>query len=343
MRLGTVRVLMTLRSFFQIAPAGLLGLAALLPALGGCPANSCFLEICNGANCRCSISSCADGAEYNTRKNRCQCSAGYFDIAGQCLDQGKANEYCGPGYGWAPTTKNRGKCVKLTCRPGDSLDERTGFCVPKEQVAQQTGVQIGQGQKLGCAAGEVLIVSGGQAACVPQAQSCAKDEIWNGTACQQAQACATGEAFDAALGRCVPYAQSGGSEFVVNVQQWAHTTYGPPNGAGTPSFCASFAKKPLAFGIGPGGGALVRVTVNLTFGGSEVARGEATSSTVYDGSGNAVPPTGAQEVQAAVLQNLSTLKQGGGRASSQTATTTVKCSVMNGSKPSVVPDEIGGF
>jgi len=335
---------MTVRHFFQaLLPVSLLGTAAFAPLLTGCPANSCFLEICNGRNCRCSISSCADGAEYNTKRKRCQCSAGYFDIAGQCLDQAKATEYCGPGYGWAPTAKNRGKCVKLSCRPGDSLDERTGFCVPKEQVAQQTGVTIGQGQKLGCAAGEVLVVSGGQAACVPQAQACAKDEVWTGTACQQTQACATGEAFDTALGRCVPYANSGGSEFVVNVQQWAHTTYGPPNGPGTPSFCGSFAKKPLAFGIGPGGGALVRVTVNLSFPGNEVARGQGVSTTVYDGSGNAVPQSGAAEVQSSVQQNLKTLMQGGGRASSETATTTVKCSVLNGSKPSVVPDEIGGF
>ncbi len=332
-----------LRSAVALLPVGLLALGAMTPLLSGCPANACFLEICNGKNCRCSISSCAEGAEYDTRRNKCRCSKGFFDIAGQCLTQSKANEYCGPGYAWAGQPNGRGGCVKLSCRPGDTMDERTGWCIPKEQVAAQTGVQLGQGQKLGCTKGEVLVVNGGQAACVPQAQACAKDEVWTGQACAKTQPCGTGEAFDATLGRCVPYAAGGGNEFVVNVQQWAYTTYGPPNGAGTPSFCGSFAKKPLSFGIGPGGGALVRVTVNLSFPGGEVARGTSTSSSVYDGSGNAVPPTGAAEVQASVQSNLNTLVQGGGRASAESATTTVKCSVLNGSKPSVVPEEVGGF
>ena len=320
--------------------------AAVLPlSLSGCPANSCFLQICEGRNCKCSISSCQDGAEYNLKRKRCVCSAGHFDVAGQCLDQAEANAYCGVGYGWliAPG-KKRGGCVKLQCRPGDTLDETSGLCIPKDQVAAQSGVQLGQGQTIGCQPPEVLVVSQGVAACVPAAQSCAKDETWNGAQCVKSGECTTGEQFDPAYGRCVPYASGGGgNEYTVNVQQWAYSTYGAPNGAGSPSFCSSISKKPLAFGVSTGAGSLVRVSINLAFPGGEVAKGAATSVTVYDTSGNPVPPAGAAEAQTSVLSLFSPLVAGGGRASSETASTIVKCSVINGSKPTSVPTVAGGF
>lgn len=234
--------------------------------------------------------------------------------------------------------------MKLACRPGDQLDERSGLCIPNQVVAQQAGVQLGQGQKLGCAPNEVLVVSGSQPACVPQAQACAPDEVWNGAQCQKTNVCATGETFDPALGRCVPYAStSGGSGVTVNVQQWAYSTYGAPNGPGTPAFCASFAKKPLSFGVGAGGSVMVRATVNLFFTGGEVARGQAQTVAAYDANNNAVPAAGAAEVQNGATSLLQPLVTGGGRASSEIVTTTVKCPVVNGSKPVIVPDEIGGF
>ncbi|MBK6513823.1 MAG: hypothetical protein IPM79_29500 [Polyangiaceae bacterium] len=329
---------MPLRSVAALAFT--LGLA---PWVGGCPANTCFLEICEGANCRCSISSCQDGSSYDTRANRCRCDAGRFEIAGQCLTQREANKYCGPGYGWL-ASGGRGGCVKLSCRAGDTIDQRTGLCVPNQQVAQQAGVQLGQGQKLGCGPTEVLVVSGGQAACVPAASSCATDEVWSGSACQKTATCPTGQAYDPALGRCVPYASSSGASGVaVDVQQWAVTTYGPPGGMGTPAFCGSLAKKPLSFGVGPGGSALVRVAVGLTFPGAEVARGGAQTSASYEATGAPVPPAAAAEVQASASALLAPLVLGGGRASSEAASTTVRCAIVNGSKPVVVPDEIGGF
>ncbi len=316
-------------------------LAFLAPTVG-CPANQCFLEICHGASCRCSISSCPDGAGYDTKQDRCRCLRGYFDIAGQCLTQQRANAYCGPGYAWLIQPGGRGGCQKLSCRPGDKLDERTGWCIPKEQLAQQAGVSLGQGQTLGCPAGQVLVVDGGKSACVPAAQSCAKDEVWNGQACAKTAQCPTGQAFDPSSGRCVPFAQSGGGdELQVDVQTWAHSTYGPPNGPGTPAFCSSFAKKPLSFGVSPGVTAAVRVTIFLTFPGSEVAKGQSASSAVFDVSNNPVPASGAEEVQAAVLSSFQALVAGGGRANTPGAQTTVRCLVTNASAPVVVP-ETGG-
>ncbi len=326
-----------------VAAVGLAASAAIT-LLGGCPANACFLEICTGKDCHCSLSSCGDGAGFDTRQNRCRCLKGFWDVAGQCLDQQAANRYCGVGYGFSGPQEGGpgGGCIKLECKPGDTLDLKTGFCIPKAQVAQNAGVALGQGQTLGCSAGEVLVVDNGQGACVPASQACAKDETWNGQACSKTVACPTGQAFDLQLGRCVPYASSSGDELTVNVQQWAFTTYGPPNGPGAPSFCNAFAKKPLAFGVGSGSSAMVRVNVQLSFPDQDVGKGRAQSTAVFDASGNAVPAGAAGDVQAAVDSSFQALVAGGGKASAANASTTVKCAVVNAGKPVVVP-EAGGF
>lgn len=326
-------------STWASAAAPFLLLAILL---AGCPANTCFIEICDGKDCHCPIDSCTDGAEFNTTIHRCQCNAGRFPVAGQCLTQPQANQYCGVGFTWVVGPAGAG-CMRLTCPLGQTLDDRSGACMTNAQVAAEAGVGVGQGQKLGCPPGEVLVVNAGQPACIHPSQVCAKDEMWNGSGCQKINPCPTGETFDPALARCVPYASSGGASVTVNVQQWAYSTYGPPNGPGTPSFCGSFARKPLSFGIAPGVQANVRVQVNLTFPGSDVARGTAQTTTVFESTNGPVPTTGAAEVQNSATAFLAPLVGGGGRAMTETASTTVRCLIANGSKPVLVPDEQGGF
>jgi hypothetical protein len=327
--------------FHQLLAVAVLSSSAPV-ALLGCPAGACFLEVCSGGSCRCSISSCGEGAAFDTKQRRCRCVKGYFDLAGQCLDQLQANAYCGAGYSYAPPAQGwAGGCVELTCRPGDKLDLKTGWCISKDELAKQAGVSLGQGQTLGCTAGEVLVVEGGSAACVPAEQSCAKDEYWAGQSCVKEPTCATGQKFDRAQARCVAYAQ-GGEEHVVDVHTWVASTYGPNGGTGAASFCSTLAKKPLSFGLSAGSSTIVRVKIDLAFPANEVARGVAQSSAVYDFSGNAVPPAGASEVASAVDSSFKALVSGGGRANAQQTTTTVRCGIVHGSKPVVVP-ESGGF
>ena len=315
--------------------------AALAVVLGGfvaaissgCPDNFCFLKVCNGrGECSCPVSSCSDGAGFDTTQNRCRCLAGFFEVAGHCLDQNHANAYCGRGYGWANTG-----CVKLTCKPGDSLDSTTGMCVPKDQVAAQAGVQVGQGQTIGCTQGNVLVVDNGKSACVPAAQSCAKDETWNGQACQKTASCPTGSAWDAARGQCVPFSQSGSSGAAVDVVTWAQTNYGANGGPGSPSFCSTFATKPWSFGISDGQTAVIRVAISLSFPGQDVAKGQLSTQAVYDYSGGAVPPQGTAAVQSGAQSSFGALVAGGGKANQTQVQTTVKCPVVNASKPQVVP------
>jgi hypothetical protein len=319
-----------------------LGLFALAPVvLAGCPENTCFLKVCQGDDCRCSISSCGDGAGFDTRQNRCRCLKGYIPVAGQCLTPKAADAYCGVGRHF-----ENGGCAPDRCRPGDEIDQSTGWCVPHDQVnrvASNIGVAIGAGQKLGCPPGQQLILDGPTAACVPLAQTCARDESWTGQACMKVGQCPTGSIWDTALAQCVQYAQgSGASELTVNVAQWASANYGPNGGMGTSGFCGAFAKKPLSFGIVEGSSAYVRIAVMMSFPDGEVAKGAVQTATVFDASGNPVPPRGAAEIEAAARGIFGTLALGGGRASAQAASTTVKCAVINAAKPQPVP-AVGGL
>jgi hypothetical protein len=266
--------------------------------LVGCPGNVCLLKICDiNNNCRCSISSCGEGAAFDTSRNRCRCLAGYFSVAGQCLTQRDANQYCGLGHHW-----ENGGCAPDRCRPGDELDVSVGMCIPHEQVNQvgaNMGVQVGQGEKLGCPEGQKLIIDGNTAACVPLSQTCARDETWTGQACAKVAPCATGSIWDAARAQCVQYAQgSSGDGLAVNVNEWATANYGPNGGAGTPAFCGSFAKKPWSFGIVEGSSAMVRVSVMMSFPEGQIAKGVVQTTTVFNASGNPVPAKGAGEVSA---------------------------------------------
>ena len=317
---------------------GALGMAGAALATTGCPENSCFLKYCENGRCSCPVSSCPDGAAFDIKQNRCRCVVGFFDVAGQCLDQTHANAYCGKGYAF-----QGGGCVQLQCRPGDHLDLQTGLCVPKEQVAQQAGVQLGQGQKVGCPAGQVLVVDSGASACVPAAQSCAKDEVWNGSACQKTAACQTGSTWDPTRNQCVGYTNGGGEGALsVDVATWSASNYGPNGGPGTPSFCSTFAKKPYSFGIAPGSSAVVRVQITMSFADQSIQKGQLFTAPVFDVSNGPVGAKGTADVQAGAYTTFEALVAGGGHASVASFSTSVKCTVTNSAKPQAVP-ESGGF
>jgi hypothetical protein len=317
--------------------------APLVAAFGllvaACRGDQCFLKICEGKKCRCSISSCGEGAAFDTKQNRCRCLKGYFTIAGQCMTQEEANTYCGVGHHWEGVG-----CAADRCKPGDELDVSVGLCIPKErvnQVASNIGVQVGAGQKLGCPAGTKLVIDGPQAACIPISQTCARDETWTGQACAKVGQCPAGSVWDTARAQCVQYAQ-GGNTLTVNVGQWAISNYGPNGGMGTTAFCSSFAQRPWDFGVVEGATAMVRVNVMLSFPESEIAKGVVQTTSVFDASGNPIPAKGSADVDAAAKGILKPLTQGGGRASAPTASTMVKCAIISGGKPAAVP-ATGGF
>ncbi len=272
--------------------AGSLGLGALAP---GCYTSPCLLTICDGPYCRCSISTCGEGASFDARIGRCRCLPGRVLLGGHCLAPRVADVYCGNGYRY-----ENGGCYLLRCRPGDELDHASGMCIPHEQVnqvASNIGVSVGPGQKLGCPDGQKLVIDGKNAACVPLAQTCARDETWDGHACAKVTSCPEGATWDAAQARCVEYAKGSKDEgLAVDVAQWAYASYGPDGGNGTPSFCSAFAKKPWLFGVNEGSAAKVSVSVTVSFKDDQIAAGEVSTTAVFATSHNPVPQRADAEI-----------------------------------------------
>jgi hypothetical protein len=313
--------------------AAALGLAALVP---GCYTNACLLTVCDGPYCHCSISTCGEGASYDASIGRCRCLPGRVLLGGHCFVPRVADVYCGPGYHY-----EAGGCYMMRCRPGDELDQASGMCIPHEQVnkvATNMGVSVGPGQKLGCPAGQKLVIDGEKAACVPLEQTCARDETWSGKECVKVATCAEGSTWDAAQAKCVEYAKGSKEEgLAVDVAKWVATNYGPDGGSGTAAFCNLFVKKPWSFGVNEGSAARVNVAVTLTFKDEQIAGGEVATVATFAASGNAVPPKAATDVLTAAKSVFAPLAQQGGRAAAESAKTTVSCMVTNAARPLAVP------
>jgi hypothetical protein len=304
--------------------------------LVGCPKNTCFLTYCSNGVCSCPVSSCPDGASYDLNQSKCQCDTGKIPLDGQCLSPQAANEYCGKGFHY-----DSGGCVPTRCGPNEELDLSTGGCLPRQkmnEVASTMGVQVGEGQKLGCPPGNKLVVEGNSAACVPDSQTCAPDEVWSGQACTKIAQCPTGQAWNAALGKCVAFAQTGGSEaMTVDVAQWSASNYGPDGGQGTGKFCGSFAKKPWSFGVSEGQSAMIRVAITMAFPEGKIAQGAVRTAATFASNGRGAPQAGADAVQSGAQGVFTLLQLGGGQAATPTTVTTVQCPVVNAAKPIPVP------
>jgi hypothetical protein len=331
-----MRYLPVMRTAIFVAAVGL-GSIAVAP---GCVTNRCLVSYCEGPDCTCSVSSCGDGAAYDDRARSCRCLPGYALVNGHCLSPQVASSYCGPGYRF----DDRGCVPAAQCRPGDELDRSTGMCIPHErvnQVASTLGVNVGPGQKLGCPPGQKLVLEGSDAACVPLAQTCARDEVFDGARCTKpAEGCPQGSAWDVAQGTCVAFAlPAGPSEGApaVDVAQWASSHYGRDGGEGAPAFCNAFANRPWSFGVTAGSSAVVRVVVSLAFPDGQIAKAAITTRTAFANSGAPVLAKGASDVDAAARSVFAPLGARAGRANRSAVTTTVKCTVVNAARPVAVP------
>jgi hypothetical protein len=310
------------------------GFGALVVA--GCPKNACFFQTCINGKCECSISSCVDGAEFDLQQNTCVCVEGRVSVQGQCLTQAAADAFCGKGY-----TYGAEGCKVTLCGEGQQRDEASGACVASADLAQKLGVPVGEGEKLGCPPGNVLVLEGDEGTCVPAEQACARDEAWNGTACVKVGSCPTGSAWNTATNQCVAYASSG-EEVAVDVMRWSDANYGPNGGNGTAAFCNQFSRTPWRFGVPEGQSATVQVVIDMAFPGGQVNAGTVRTAPSYTTTSTPVPAKGAESVQASAQSIFSTLVMGGGKASAASAQTTVKCRIVNASKPLPVP-ATGGF
>jgi hypothetical protein len=310
-----------------------LGLVTTVSLTAGCPANTCFLTV----NGKCSWSSCPDGADFDTGKRACICQPNRFEIGGGCLTAEAANRYCGKGAHF-----ENGGCAPNRCPAGLEVDQETGYCLTPQQatdVANNMGVPVGQNQRLGCPPGEQLVVEGKQAACVPIGQTCGRDEVWDGAACRKAAVCPPGSGFDPATRTCLKFATGADAKsnpYTVDLATWMRTAYGTNGGAGTASFCGSFNKHPLAFGVPAAATVRVRITVQVQAPDGQVGAARAMTLAVNDATGQPTPAKGATEVQQAAEATLASLVAGGGKANTPTSVVTVVCPVVNSSRPTGV-------
>lgn len=296
----------------------------------GCPSNTCLLAV----NGRCTWSTCADGADFDTHRRGCVCHPDRIALGGSCLTYDAANRYCGKGAHF-----ERAGCAPNRCPPGQEIDQDTGRCISPQQatqVASNMGVAVGQNQKLGCPAGEQLVVEGQQAACVPLKQTCGRDEVWDGQACRKALQCPPGSSFDPPSATCIKFAAAESNQYTVDLATWVRTVYGADGAPGAPGFCGAFNKHPLAFGVHAGASNPIKITVQVEAPGGDVARASVVTIALTDPGAKPVPAKGAAEVQQAAQSTLSSLVAGGGKSSLAAASTNVTCQIVNSSPPTAV-------
>ncbi len=315
-------------SFLALLAFGTLG--------SGCFPNTCFIQVCNNGECSCPVNSCVEGADFDVNLNTCVCAKDRLAVQGQCMTQQAANEYCGKGFAYGANG-----CERAQCAAGQARDEASGACAATAGVAENLGVEVGAGEKLSCPAGSTLVIEGSSGACVPNDQTCARDETWDGHQCAKFASCPTGSAYDSTRGQCVAYTTTG-NDVQVDVQRWAESNYGANGGKGTSSFCNQFTRRPWSFGVPPGQSATLRVSVRMTFPGQAVNQGGVTTEPSYVNNSTPVPAKGRASVQSSANSIFSGLRAGGGKASAAQATTTVDCRIVNAAPPVVVP-VAGGF
>lgn len=256
------------------------------------------------------------------------------------MTQAEADGYCGPGAHY----RDYG-CVPITCQPGQELDLGTGSCLAKQDVdriAQNMGVEVGAGQKLGCPPGLVLVVENSQnASCVPADSACARDEVWNGQVCVKVMQCAPGWIYDAAQHVCVAVSTDD-NDYTVDLQAWTWASYGNPGADGASAFCSGFNKKPRTFGVPEGSAIHVLVDIQVQSPNRSVAQSQVLTHARVESSGAAIGPQGAAEIQRAAQDLLITLTVQAGKANTESSQTSVRCRIVNAASPAPVP-ETGGF
>ncbi|MCU0656209.1 MAG: hypothetical protein MUF64_13440 [Polyangiaceae bacterium] len=306
------------------------------PLLQGCPSNVCLLTV----NGRCEVSTCGHGQVFNDRRNTCVCAAGRIPVGSGCLTQFEAKQYCGKGSFWGAKG-----CEPIRCREGDILEQETEMCVPKSTIDKQAGV--GPGQTLACAQGTVLVINQGQGSCVPVEQSCTRDEFFDPTtrACAKLPTCPTGFEFDPVARQCIQVAQQpgkGDDRSTVQIQPWAQATYGVHNGQGSQGLCGPLARKPLAFGVLPGGSVRLVISLNLGFPGGVTDGATVQTQGLVEASGQPVSAKGAQEIQGTAEGLLSGLRAQQAHANpTQGHQLTVKCLIVNAAPPQTIPSTGG--
>ena len=242
---------------------GAASLALLLVGTTGCPNGKCwvrFQQVENGQvkSDECLVDTCPKNSGYDNGKSACVCKTNFVTFGGACKTLVEANASCAKGYVYSNSA-----CVAQSCPAGQVMNAASGGCENKTQtdavVAANAGVSIGQGQSIGCPAGQTYVVNGREGACVPNELTCGEGTRFENGACV-ATNCPAGTVFVAASNQCQKIGNDA-SSFSVQVKLDSEMSQ---------AFCAPHARNPAGFHVPPGGALTIKVSVTITVPGNQI-------------------------------------------------------------------------
>ena len=225
------------------------------------------------------------------------------------------NRFCGKGAhfengGCTPNRCPRGSTS--TKIPGPASPPDTGH--PSGQATWGSRFE-GKNEKLGCPAGEQLVVGGAQAACVPLQQTCGRDEVLNGAACQKSAQCPTGSSYDAERASVREVHQLGRGPGLYGRFAYPGSARSGPDGSAKGSLAAFVSLQRTAGVRGSRRGLAAgqnRGPVQAP--GGEISKASVTTIALVNPGGQPVATKGRSEVAQAAQNTLSSLVAGGGKA-----------------------------
>ncbi len=253
---------------------------------------------------------------------RCSCAEPYLAVLGACLEPRNAYAFCGAAGHAGPDG-----CAFRGCGGGESLDVATGKCIPMSLV---------HGGTSWCAPGAEAIVEEGRAACIPAADACPRGtkrltDSRGVDVCVGPPRCHAGTV---AVGgpACWPIVTGTPRGPRVDVGAWVAFALVPDGGVGSDVLCRPIAPRPAAFGISPGHGLDVWVTIALAIPDQDMTRVHAlVSAREADARvhGGELASPARTVVQASVDALVDALRGLGGEASAAAANVAVRCSVQS--------------
>jgi hypothetical protein len=280
-----------------------------------------------GARGSCPRFATADAGQDGT----CSCPDDAVVLLGACVSPKTADAYCGTGARFAA-----GACVFRSCPDAQSLDAKTGECVPPRalrEIAAGQQISFAVGERLACDDGRPPVVDGDDIACVPSEALCPRGSRPARGACVASTRCRPAEIATPDGARCATLLTRSASGYVVDVAAWARAVFGPNGGAGSADLCAPLALHARAFGATTHAAEqIVPIRIELRFPNNDVADVRA----IIASPALASAPRAATVLDESTRPLVRALQALGGEASTGAVDLTVRCVVRAGERPHAV-------
>jgi hypothetical protein len=288
-------------------------------ALAAAPVGCSTGPACYGVDCAArSLAACPRDSARGA-SGRCACADGDVLVLGACVPPAVGDAFCGRA-----AFQGSGGCAFRPCADGDALDVASGECVSRATLPH--------GGFIPCADGQLSIIEGGRAACVPSEATCPRGTTPSAGACARPLGCPPGTLPEASSCHAIVTTAgrvTGARVDVVDVGAWTELVLGVDGGRGSPYLCRPLQQRPSAFGLAPGQALTLGIRIALTFPDEDVSRVHADAQAT-DGKGRPQPPAVEALVSGAVGTLIEPLRGLGGEASAGLAVVRVRCDLGHG-------------